>query len=58
MQILIPVAGKGLRFKNSHFSKPKPLIDIFGKPMIIRAVENFNLDAKFFFILSLIFFNI
>ena len=35
MQILIPIAGKGLRFKNSIFTKPKPLIDVYGKPMII-----------------------
>jgi len=52
MQILIPIAGRGLRFKNSKYTKPKPLIDIFGKPMIIRALENFNIKAKFFFILK------
>ena len=37
MQIVIPLAGKGIRFKNKY-KEPKPLIDIFGKSMIIRAI--------------------
>ena len=32
MQIIIPLAGKGIRFKEKY-KVPKPLIDIFGKPM-------------------------
>ena len=52
MQILIPIAGQGLRFKDSDFKNPKPLIDIFGKPMILRALESFQLDANFFFVLK------
>ena len=51
MQILIPIAGKGLRFKNSIFTKPKPLIDVYGKPMIIRAIENYKIKANFIFVL-------
>ena len=28
MNILIPMAGSGSRFKNSGYTKPKPFIDI------------------------------
>jgi NDP-sugar pyrophosphorylase family protein len=37
MQIVIPLAGKGISFKNKY-KEPKPLIDVFGKPMIIRPI--------------------
>jgi NDP-sugar pyrophosphorylase family protein len=37
---IIPLAGKGIRFKNAKYNKPKPLIDVCGKPMIIRAAES------------------
>jgi len=36
---LIPMAGEGKRFKEEGYSTPKPLIDINGKPMVIRAIE-------------------
>jgi len=52
MNILIPMAGLGTRFKRSRFKKSKPLIDIYGKPMIQHAVESFNsLEAKFTFVI-------
>ena len=51
MQIIIPLAGKGIRFKEKY-KEPKPLIDIFGKPMILRAVESFDKNSNFFFILK------
>ena len=40
MNILIPMAGSGIRFENAGFKKPKPLIDVDGKPMIQYVVEN------------------
>ena len=51
MQVIIPLAGKGIRFKEKY-KEPKPLIDIFGKPMILRAVETFDKNSNFFFILK------
>ena len=51
MQIIIPLAGKGIRFKKK-FKEPKPLIDIFGKPMILRSIESFDKNSDFFFILK------
>ncbi len=50
LQIVIPMAGEGKRFREAGFSFPKPLIDIKGKPMIQWVVENINADAKFIFI--------
>jgi NDP-sugar pyrophosphorylase family protein len=45
MTIVIPMAGKGSRFLdvahlNAEFKKPKPLIQIKGKPMICWAIES------------------
>ena len=51
MQIVIPLAGRGVRFKGKYIG-PKPLIDVFGKPMILRAIECFNKRHEFFFILK------
>jgi choline kinase len=42
MKILIPAAGKGDRFIQAGFNDPKPLIDVNGKKMIVRALGNFN----------------
>jgi len=44
MNILIPMAGEGSRFLKEGFQFPKPLIDVNGKPMIQRVVENMNYD--------------
>ncbi|TKX28193.1 lipopolysaccharide biosynthesis protein [Campylobacter sp. MIT 12-5580] len=40
MNIVIPMAGLGSRFVKAGFDKPKPFIDVLGKPMIIRVLEN------------------
>ncbi len=39
VNILIPAAGEGSRFRNVGWHKPKPLIDVAGKPMI-QIVHN------------------
>jgi len=38
--IVIPMAGAGSRFSKAGFQKPKPFIDVAGKPMIVRVLEN------------------
>ena len=38
--VVIPAAGEGLRFQEAGYAKPKPLIDVCGKPMIARVMEN------------------
>ena len=44
INILIPMAGDGSRFKQVGYKFPKPLIDVNGKPMIQKVVENLNCD--------------
>lgn len=45
MKIIVPMAGKGSRFQavadqNPEYKKPKPLINVKGKPMIEWAMES------------------
>jgi NDP-sugar pyrophosphorylase family protein len=45
------MAGEGSRFKSKGFERPKPFIDVNGKPMIERVIENLNItDARFILI--------
>lgn len=44
MNVIIPLGGMGERFFNEGYSKPKPLIQILGKPMILHVVDNLKLD--------------
>jgi NDP-sugar pyrophosphorylase family protein len=37
--LILPMAGKGSRFSEEGYNLPKPLLDIDGSPMIIKAVE-------------------
>ncbi len=52
INIVIPMAGRGRRFIDEGYSLPKPLIDVDGKPMIQRVIENLkpNCPHKFIFI--------
>lgn len=50
LNILIPMSGEGKRFKEAGYTVPKPLLDVFGKPMIQRVVENINLKGQYIFI--------
>lgn len=50
MKILIPMAGEGSRFAKEGYQFPKPLIDVNGKPMIEKVVENLDFDAEYIFL--------
>ena len=50
MNIVIPMAGCGARFRNNGFEVPKPLIDVNGVPMVKAAVDSLRLDGKYIFI--------
>ena len=52
MNILIPMAGAGSRFEQAGYTFPKPLIEIHGKPMIQKVVENLNIDGRYIFIVQ------
>ena len=43
--IVIPMAGLGTRFEEKGYTDKKPFIDVNGKPMIQRVIE--NLDVEF-----------
>jgi NDP-sugar pyrophosphorylase family protein len=40
MKIVIPMAGKGARFKAVGITTPKPFIEVLGKPMLQWSVES------------------
>ena len=42
MNILILAAGAGKRFSDEGYSKPKPLINFCGKPIIFWLIDNLN----------------
>jgi len=50
--ILIPMAGNGSRFAEKGYLLPKPLISVFGRPMINWVTDNFKEipEKKFIFI--------
>ena len=52
MNIVIPMAGAGSRFVNAGYKTPKPFIDVLGKPMIVRVMENLSYPgAKYYLII-------
>ena len=46
LHIIMPMAGEGSRFVNEGWSTPKPLIEINGKPMFLKAIESIKTDTK------------
>ena len=51
INIVIPMAGAGSRFAKAGYEKPKPFIDVNGKPMIVRVLENLKFpDAHYILI--------
>ena len=51
LNILIPMAGHGSRFKEKGYVFPKPLISIKNQPMIQTVVENISIEANYHFII-------
>ena len=50
--VIIPMAGNGNRFSKKNYVLPKPLIEINGKPMIVRAIESLDIqDAQWHFVI-------
>ena len=40
INIVVPMAGHGSRFSKAGYTDPKPLIPVFGRPMIEWVIEN------------------
>ena len=51
--IVVPMAGRGSRFTENGYTDSKPFIDVNGKPMIHRVIENLGMefDKEYMFIL-------
>jgi dTDP-glucose pyrophosphorylase len=52
LNIVIPMAGEGSRFKKAGYSKPKPFIDVMGKPMIKWVMENLEVAGAHFILIA------
>lgn len=50
--IVIPMAGLGSRFSDAGYEKPKPFIDVAGKPMIVRVLENLSVPSARFILVA------
>jgi NDP-sugar pyrophosphorylase family protein len=50
MQIVIPMAGEGDRFRRAGYALPKPLLLVHGKPMIEHVVSLFPREHDFIFV--------
>ena len=46
MNIVIPLGGKGERFKNEDYNLPKVLTPVFGKKIISWVIESFKLNKN------------
>ena len=42
-KLIMPMAGNGSRFAMAGYTDPKPLIDVKGKPMFVRSIDDINL---------------
>lgn len=52
LNILIPMAGEGSRFKKVGYTFPKPLIEIKKKTMIQVVIDNLKIDANYNFVVK------
>jgi NDP-sugar pyrophosphorylase family protein len=50
MNILIPMAGEGNRFKEIGIDTPKPLICVDGKTLIEHAIQSLDVEGHYIFI--------
>lgn len=52
MNIVIPMAGRGSRFREAGYEKPKPFIELNGVPMILWIIKNiYVVEPMHFFLL-------
>ncbi len=50
LNIVVPMAGRGSRFVQAGYKMPKPLIDIYGHPMIEYVVKNIRPEQEHRFV--------
>jgi choline kinase len=52
INVLIPMAGMGQRFKSAGYELPKPLIMVNGETMICKAINSLNIEARYHFVIA------
>lgn len=52
INVVIPMAGAGSRFVKAGYKTPKPFIDVAGKPMIVRVMENLSYQKVNFYLIA------
>ena len=50
LNIVIPMAGEGSRFAKAGYTFPKPLIEVWQKPMIQLVLESLGLKGNYIFL--------
>ena len=45
LHIIMPMAGEGSRFRNAGWTTPKPLIEVEGKALFMRALESVTIPG-------------
>jgi len=45
LNVIMPLAGKGERFTRCGYQRPKPLIQVLGRPLIVRVIESLGLHS-------------
>jgi len=55
MNIIIPLGGKGERFRKEGYTDPKPLIKVLGKEILFHVIDNLNIceNDKIFIIYNI-----
>lgn len=52
INVVIPMAGAGSRFVKAGYKTPKPFIDVAGKPMIVRVMENLSYQKVNYYLIA------
>jgi dTDP-glucose pyrophosphorylase len=53
ISVVVPMAGNGSRFTKAGYTKPKPFINVDGKPMIARVLDNLNITNAEYILIAL-----
>lgn len=52
MNILVPMAGAGLRLAQAGYLLPKPLVEVNGTPIVKIAIDSWGLKGKYIFVVQ------
>ena len=51
INLVMPMAGDGKRFKDAGYTVPKPLLKVLGKKMYQKALDGINIEKRIIFII-------